>query len=111
MRQHWLARALKFVAFAALALSALGFVTMSLWNALVPTLFAGPAVSFWQALGLLVLSRILLGGFRGHGGRFAHWRRHTNERWAQMTPEERAELRERLGRRCGRGVMESEPNR
>ena len=108
MRSHKLARALKFVLIALLAVSLLSVIVMSLWNWLVPALFSGPAVSFWEALGLLALSRILLGGFRDHGGRFAHWRRH-RERWAQMTPEERAHLRERLGRRCGRG-MESDSN-
>ena len=48
-----------------------------LWNWLMPTLFGLPAVSLWQALGLLVLSRILFGGLRGRmrgGGRHARMR-------------------------------------
>jgi hypothetical protein len=51
------------------------FVTMSLWNWLVPELFHGPVVSFWQAAGLLILSKILLSGFHHRGGRH-HYRRH-----------------------------------
>ena len=109
MRRFWFVKVLKFLVIATLALSALSFVVMSLWNWLVPALFAGPVLSWGQALGLLALSRILLGGFRGHGRRFGHWRHRRHERWAQMTPEERAHVRERLGRRCGHGVMESEP--
>ena len=46
------------IGFVALAI----FVTMSLWNALIPQLFHGPAITFWQAAGLFLLSKILLTG-------------------------------------------------
>ena len=45
-----------------------GWAVMSLWNWLMPGLFGLPVVTFWQALGLLALSRILFGGFRLGGG-------------------------------------------
>jgi hypothetical protein len=35
---------------------------MILWNALIPTLFHGPVLSFWQTAGLFLLSKILLTG-------------------------------------------------
>jgi hypothetical protein len=80
----------------------LSAVVMCLWNWLVPGLFGGPTVGFWQALGLLVLSRILFGGLKGHGhGRQGYWRHRMRERWERMTPEERARFREGWGRRCG----------
>ncbi|MGH8131811.1 MAG: hypothetical protein ACRETP_01040 [Steroidobacteraceae bacterium] len=87
-------------------LAVFGWVVMQLWNWLVPALFHGPTLRYWQAVGLLVLSRILFGGMRGHGGH-GHWRRRMRERWHErweaMTPEERARLRERLfEHRCGR---------
>jgi hypothetical protein len=77
---------------------------MQLWNGLVPVLFHGPVVGFWQAVGLLLLSRILF--FGGPGGRFGggrrnRWRRGFRERWEKMTPEEREKMRERWGDRCG----------
>ncbi|MFM0730554.1 hypothetical protein PQQ52_08680 [Paraburkholderia sediminicola] len=65
----------------------LGGVVMTLWNWVMPALFVGArAIDFVHALGLLVLSRILFGGFRGHGGWRGrrHWRK-----WDAMTPEER----------------------
>jgi hypothetical protein len=62
-------------------------VVMLLWNALVPELFGGPVLGFWQAAGLLVLSRILLGGFGGPGGG-------PRGRWHRMTPEERERFRD-----------------
>lgn len=80
--------------------AALGVAVMLLWNSLVPGLFHGPTVQYWQALGLLVLSRVLFGGLRGRGG--WHGRRRWREHWEQMTPEERARLRESVANRCGR---------
>ena len=38
-------------------------ITMLLWNALMPEIFDLNAISFWQALGLLILSKILFSGF------------------------------------------------
>ncbi|WP_321926374.1 hypothetical protein [Paraburkholderia guartelaensis] len=69
------------------AIGVLGWVVMTLWNWVIPALFVGArALDFAHALGLLVLSRILFGGFRGHGG----WReRRRWRKWEAMTPEER----------------------
>ena len=60
------------VLFIALAITVVGTVTMLLWNWLVPDLFGGPSVTWLQAIGLLVLSQILLSSGRKRG----HWRRH-----------------------------------
>src|SRR6266550_4187398 len=101
MRRHWFLRGLKFVLFALLFLTVFTFVVMSLWNWLMPALFGWHLISFWQALGLLVLSKILLGGFRGRPGPHMFWRRRMMERWAQMTPEEREKCRQGMRGRCG----------
>jgi Ca2+/H+ antiporter, TMEM165/GDT1 family len=59
-------------------------------------------VSFWQALGLLVLSKILFSGFRGaHWGRH-QWKNRMMQRWDNMTPEEKEKFRGEWERRCGR---------
>jgi hypothetical protein len=83
----------RFIGWAALGLvviAALGALVMLLWNAIVPTLFAtAHPIDYVHALGLLVLCRILFGGFRGHGG--WHGRRHF-AKWQAMTPEEREKL-------------------
>jgi hypothetical protein len=65
-----------------------GSVVMGLWNWLMLTLFGERAITFWQALRVLVFSRILFGRF-GRPGRRVHWRHRMMERWSQMTPEER----------------------
>src|SRR5215467_16063781 len=80
MRGRWLLRGLGFGVLAVAFVAVFSFVVMLLWNALVPGLFHGPMLGFWQAAGLLVLSRILFGGFRRrgwHGG----WRHRWRERW------------------------------
>jgi hypothetical protein len=79
-----------------------GFVVMGLWNWLMPALFGLHAITFWQALGLLVLSKILLGGFHKHGGRGGPgWRRGGRERWERMSPEERERFRAGMRGRKG----------
>ena len=99
---RWVVKGMAFVVVMLGVVAAMGFVAMSLWNALVPALFHGPALEYWQALGLLILCRLLFGGVRGRGGWHGHWRqRMWRERWERMSPEERAQLRERFGHRCG----------
>ena len=72
------------------AIAVLGLAVMVLWNLVVAALFAGGrAIDYPHALGLLVLCRILFGGFRGRGG--WHGRRRWN-RWAEMTAEEREQI-------------------
>ncbi len=102
MVQHWVRRIVKFVVLAVLFVGVFSFVVMALWNWLMPALFGWHAISYWQALGILVLSKILFGGFRGGPGA-SHWgwRRRMMERWDQMTPEEREKFREGLRGHCG----------
>ena len=75
-------------------------LVMTLWNVLMPAIFAVKAITFWQALGLLVLSKILFGGFRGFPAGGPRWRRRLSERWEKMTPEEREVFKQGIGR-CG----------
>ena len=78
------------------AITAFGFLTMTLWNALLPGIFHLPEITFWQAVGLLVLSRLLFsGGPWNHRGHHP-WKNHIREKWEKMTPEEREQLRQKL---------------
>jgi hypothetical protein len=99
MISNYILRGLKFVLFAVLfvaALAVLGFVVMGLWNWLMPVLFGWKLIGYWQAIGLIILSKILFGGFRGSRGRGGYRRPRVMERWKQMTPEERGKFRQRL---------------
>lgn len=99
MKRFWLLKAFKFAAVVALAIAALAYIVMSLWNWLLPPLTGWHVIGFVQSVALLVLCRILFGGLRGHGG--WQWRHRMRERWAQMTPEERERFRAGAGRHCG----------
>ena len=89
-----------------------GWLVMSLWNWLLPPLFGWRLLTFWQALGILLLCRILLGGFGGGGMRRSNVRQRMEERMAErtehMTPEEREKFRQRMRERCGFGQPASE---
>ena len=109
-RSFWLLRGLKFFLFATLFVAAAGYITMSLWNWLVPALFNGPGISFWQSLGLLVLTRILFGGWgRGRPGDWSRrreiWRRKMETRMAHLTPEEQEKFRQKMRTSCGPSWM------
>lgn len=89
-----------------------GQVVKLLWNGLMPTLFGLHPVTFWQALGLLALSRILVGGFGlGHSSRSRARGRvaeRVEERCAGMPPEEREQFRQRMRERWGLGAAGGE---
>lgn len=99
----------KFIFFFPLAVLALSAVVMLLWNyVLVDALHLG-RINFFQAAGLLILSKILFGGFH-----FGDWRGrrfgppHLRSKWMNMTDEERQKFREQLRRRCERKPPEQE---
>ena len=78
-----------------------GEIVKQLWNWLTPSLFGWPQITFWQALGVLVLCRILFGGLGGRGSGRSNWRRRQAERWERMTPEERDRFRQGVRGRWG----------
>jgi hypothetical protein len=99
MKTHGILRVLKFVLFVVLAATVFSFVVMLLWNRLMPAIFGLHVISYWQALGLLVLSKILF-GFRGRPGFPGDWRMRLIRHWEDMTPEERDAFRVGMRRRC-----------
>jgi hypothetical protein len=97
-------RCFKIALMVAVGIAALGGVVMLLWNWLMPALFAGAReVDYWQALGILLLSKILFGG--GHG----HWK-NRRQHWESLTLEEREQLKDRFKSRWGlcRGADKAE---
>jgi hypothetical protein len=94
----------KFIVLALLGVAAVSWVVMALWNWLMPELFFGAKeIGYLQAVGILVLSKILFGGFRGHGG---HGRWH-HQRWEQMAPDEREKFQTGMRNWCGRRKNEA----
>jgi len=86
-----------------------GEVVKLLWNWLLPSIVGWRAITFWQAVGILALCRILFGGLGGSGRSRGGLRRRmadrmadrVADRWDSMTPEERDRFRQRIRERCG----------
>jgi uncharacterized membrane protein len=85
-----------------------GEIVQHLWNWLLPGLFGWHLITFWQALGLLILCRILFGGFGMHGPRGPKMRGRMKDGCEPMTPEERERVRERMRERFGFGPSPTE---
>jgi len=100
---------MKIFLFAAIFLVVFSFIVMALWNNILVAVLHVSAISFWQALGIFALAKILFGGFHGaHWGRH-QWRNKMQQRWANMTPEDREKFKQEWKNRCGRRFEGSEP--
>jgi hypothetical protein len=77
---------------------ALSLAVMLLWNALMPELFGLKVIGYLQALGLLILCRVLFGGFhfRGFPGGRDPRAGFFKERFRHMSEEERERFRNEL---------------
>ena len=95
-----------FIPFAAAAFVAItGFVVMNLWNYLLPAILHVGAITFWQAIGIFVLCKILFGFGRGKGhhmGGGAPWmRRRWEDRFRNMSAEDKEQFKAQMEKRCG----------
>lgn len=100
-KQFWIKKIIGFaVCFVAIA-AALTWVVMSLWNGILVEVLSVKTITFWQAGGILVLSKILFGGFKGKGGGpGGHWNKEMRSKWKTMTPEEKDAFREEWRNKC-----------
>lgn len=94
-------RKFKFFPLIIVGLFIFGLLVMLLWNWLIPAIFNGPEVTYWQAIGLFILAKILTGfPHKGghhrchHHGRREMWRRKFASKWAGMSPEEKARFKD-----------------
>jgi hypothetical protein len=84
----------------------LGFAVWALWNNILVDVLHVERINFWQALGILALSKILFtGGIWGNWGRQHHekygpWRIKMQEKLESMTPEEREQFKAKWASRC-----------
>ena len=86
----------------------LSAIVMWLWNAILPSLLHTSNITFWQSAGLLLLSRILFGGFHfrrpdrqaGFGNSWSNMRKNMREKWMKMSEEERAKFKNEMRNRC-----------
>jgi hypothetical protein len=102
----------KCAAVAVLGYLILGFVTLLLWNWLVPSLFNGPLIDYWQSLGLLALSKILFWGFHkkhysGHAPN-AYWKQKFQQKLSTLDPSEREAFKQKMKEKWCRWEQQSQ---
>lgn len=103
-KSFWIKRAIFIPIAIAAGIFVFGTVVMLLWNGLLPAILGVKTITFWQAIGILVLSKILFGGFTGrqghhkcHGhGHPHHWR----GKWMHLTPEQKEMMKSEWKGRC-----------
>ena len=112
MKRHWIFKVtmmtILFIGFVVVAVAAVTF----LWNALVSGIFGGTQITWIQALGLLVLARLLVGS--GRHGRFGgrrRWRDHWKRKVANMNPEELEKWKAEVSRCCLGGSSDVDTRR
>lgn len=108
MRKRWIWLAPLAILALSLFIALGGEVVLLLWNWILPPLFGWHAITFWQALGILVLCRILFGRFGGPRSYRPRFPRRWAERWERMTPEERDRFRQGMRGHCGVGPAAGE---
>ena len=78
------------------------YIVMQLWNNLLPDVLHTGTITYWQAMGIFILAKILFGFGRGGGRGGAPWMRHRKEWFKNMSPEEQERIREQMRQRCGK---------
>jgi len=111
MRTFWIMKGIKIAVLFILFAFVATYAVMLLWNWLMPVVFGASMITFWQALGLFILAKILFGfggkggwHHRGHWGHQGHsyWKTKMEERLKNMGPEEREKFRSEWRQRCGK---------
>lgn len=86
---------------------AVSWIVMSLWNCLLPEILGVKSISFWQAMGILILSKILFGGFHGKFGQGMRnmKEKHLQHKMEGMSDEEKEKFKEVWRQKCSSGFF------
>ena len=123
MKGKWIIRGIGFTILVAIGITAFGFVFMHLWNWLMPAIFGLGEITWFQGIGLLILGKMLFGGWRskwGHGhcgggycgggyGYRGGWKNKWKEKMMNMSPEEREKFKMKMKEKCGMSFEDDEP--
>jgi len=94
-----------FVALVPVLAYAMIHLVMYLWNGILPEVFGFSTITFWQAAGMLLLSKILFGGMnigkkRGCCTGKRHYGHRMKEKFMNMTDEEKEQMKEGWKSKC-----------
>jgi hypothetical protein len=76
------------------------WVVMLLWNAILPDVLGVTTITYWQALGIFILSKILFGGFKGGPSKHKEFRNKFKNKFASMTDVEKESFKEEWKAKC-----------
>ncbi len=116
MKKHKGFRFIAMIFIAATIIALLALVVMLLWNWLIPSIFiAGPAITYWQALGLMVLSKILFGGLKPPQHPYAQakkemWQKKFREKWDGMDPKKKNKIKDQFSSKFHKKEAEEDNN-
>lgn len=101
-KKFWAKKIIGYIILAFCLFSIFSYVLMWLWNHVLVDVLHVSVVSYWQAFGILLLSKILFGGFKSEFDRHrgGGWKKEMQEKWHTMTPEEREKIKEEWRNRC-----------
>ena len=100
-KRFWVIKCIGFAALAIGFASLVSYVVMRLWNGVLVDVTNVKIITYPQAIGILVLSKILFGGFKkSWGGRSEQWKQNMKEKWGKMNPEEREKFKQQWRNRC-----------
>ena len=103
-RRFWFGKAVMILVFCTAFVMLFSFIVMSLWNAILPAVLGVKLITFWQAMGILVLSKILFSGFGGFHHKKEQFRNRFRQKmmakWETMSPEEKQKFKDEWKDRC-----------
>ena len=120
MKGKWIFKGIGFAILVALGITAFGFVFMHLWNWLMPNIFGFKVIDWYQGMGLLILGKMLFGGWKGRGGRgschghcghrgyYGGWKNKWKQKMMDMSPEEREKFKAKMKEKCGMSFEDDE---
>ena len=101
-RRRRITRVLLFIPFAIAGFALFIWIVMLLWNGVLAEATGVITITFWQAAGIFVLSKILFGFNMGAGGR--------KRKFSHITPEEKEQFKAKVKERYGWWSRKHEPS-
>ncbi len=98
--QKWKRKTPAIILFVIAGMALLIWAVMLLWNAILPEVLGVNSITYWQALGIFVLSKILFGGFKGGGRKHKKFSSKWRHKFMDMNDEEKETLKEEWKAKC-----------
>jgi hypothetical protein len=101
-KKFWIKKIIGFTIMAVAFVAFISYVVMRLWNGVLVDVTTVKEITYPQAIGILVLAKILFGGFKGNCwcGKGNSWKQNMKEKWEKMNPEEREKFKQEWRNKC-----------